>query len=116
MSTLLTEPRPALTTLSEEEGMFQEAVRDFARAEIAPFADQWDRAEALTIRLRDAATNQRLYEGSLYWHMRTDEVTLHLEEEAEWRARIEAGDARPAVSVGVGVLPLPAAAPRTRDV
>lgn len=53
----------------------------------------WGRREALTIRLADAATGQRLYEGSLYWHMRTDELALHLEEEAEWRDRIEAGEA-----------------------
>ena len=31
-----TEPRPALTTLTEEETLFRDAVRDFAAAEIAP--------------------------------------------------------------------------------
>ncbi len=37
----------ALTTLSEEEGMFREAVRDFAESEIAPRVTDMDRAQAL---------------------------------------------------------------------
>ncbi len=44
MSTLLAEARPALTDLSEQERMFQEAVRDFAAAEIAPRVKDMDRA------------------------------------------------------------------------
>jgi len=36
MSTLLTASRPALSDLTEQERMFQEAVRDFAESEIAP--------------------------------------------------------------------------------
>lgn len=47
MSMLLTDPRPALTTLTEEEGMFQEAVRDFARAEIAPKVMEMDEAQKM---------------------------------------------------------------------
>lgn len=47
MSMLLTDPRPALTTLTEEEGMFQEAVRDFARAEIAPKVMEMDEAQQM---------------------------------------------------------------------
>jgi len=37
----------ALSTLSEEEGMFREAVRDFAESEIAPRVTAMDRAQAL---------------------------------------------------------------------
>jgi alkylation response protein AidB-like acyl-CoA dehydrogenase len=37
----------ALSTLSEEEGMFREAVRDFAESEIAPRTTEMDRAQAL---------------------------------------------------------------------
>ena len=40
------EPVPALTTLSEEEEMFREAVRDFAQSEIAPRASEMDRNQA----------------------------------------------------------------------
>jgi alkylation response protein AidB-like acyl-CoA dehydrogenase len=38
---------PALSTLSEEEGMFREAVRDFAESEIAPRVTEMDRNQAL---------------------------------------------------------------------
>jgi len=38
---------PALTTLSEEEAMFREAVRDFAESEIAPLAMGMDQDQAL---------------------------------------------------------------------
>jgi len=38
---------PALTTLSEEENMFREAVRDFAESEIAPRVTAMDRAQAM---------------------------------------------------------------------
>ena len=44
MSTLLTSARPALTELTEQERMFQEAVRDFATAEIAPLVMEMDQA------------------------------------------------------------------------
>jgi alkylation response protein AidB-like acyl-CoA dehydrogenase len=44
MSTLLTSARPALTELTEQERMFQEAVRDFATAEIAPRVMEMDQA------------------------------------------------------------------------
>ena len=37
---------PALTSLSEEEGMFREAVRDFAESEIAPRVAEMDRNQA----------------------------------------------------------------------
>jgi len=47
MSTLLTEPRPALTTLSEEEQMFREAVRDFATSEVAPKVREMDEAQQM---------------------------------------------------------------------
>ena len=39
--------RPALTTLSEEEGMFREAVRDFAESEISPRIKQMDRDQTM---------------------------------------------------------------------
>jgi alkylation response protein AidB-like acyl-CoA dehydrogenase len=38
----------ALSTLSEEEGMFREAVRDFAESEIAPRVTEMDRAQAMS--------------------------------------------------------------------
>ena len=37
----------ALTTLSEEENMFREAVRDFAESEVAPRVTAMDRAQAM---------------------------------------------------------------------
>jgi alkylation response protein AidB-like acyl-CoA dehydrogenase len=40
-------PHLALTTLSEEEGMFREAVRDFAESEIAPRIMQMDRDQTM---------------------------------------------------------------------
>ena len=48
MPTLLTESRPALTDLSEQERMFQEAVRDFAAAEIAPRVQEMDREATMS--------------------------------------------------------------------
>jgi len=44
MSTLLTASRPALSVLTEQERMFQEAARDFANAEIAPKVMEMDEA------------------------------------------------------------------------
>ena len=44
MSTLPTIMRPALSSLTEQERMFQEAVRDFANAEIAPKVMEMDEA------------------------------------------------------------------------
>jgi alkylation response protein AidB-like acyl-CoA dehydrogenase len=44
MPTLLTDARPALSDLTEQERMFQEAVRDFASAEIAPKVQEMDEA------------------------------------------------------------------------
>lgn len=48
------------------------------------------RANALTVRMRNAS-NRMLYEASLYWHMRADEVAEHNAEEAALRALIESG-------------------------
>jgi len=43
MSTTLSEaPKPALTTFSEEEQMFRDAVRDFATSEVAPLVSEMD--------------------------------------------------------------------------
>ncbi|MDX1494366.1 MAG: acyl-CoA dehydrogenase [Longimicrobiales bacterium] len=47
MSTLLTAARPALSELTEQERMFQEAVRDFAQSEIAPKVMEMDEAQQL---------------------------------------------------------------------
>jgi alkylation response protein AidB-like acyl-CoA dehydrogenase len=44
-------PHPALTTLSEEEEMFREAVRDFAESEIAPRVAEMDRNQAFDVDL-----------------------------------------------------------------
>ena len=44
MNTLLTTSRPALSDLTEQERMFQEAARDFANAEIAPKTMEMDEA------------------------------------------------------------------------
>jgi alkylation response protein AidB-like acyl-CoA dehydrogenase len=47
MSTVLSGPRPALTTLSEDEALFRDAVREFAEAELAPRATAMDQAQAM---------------------------------------------------------------------
>jgi alkylation response protein AidB-like acyl-CoA dehydrogenase len=48
MSTVLADmPRPPLTSLSDEEEMFQEAVRDFATSEIAPRVPAMDDAQEM---------------------------------------------------------------------
>ena len=49
MSTLLASARPALTELTEQERMFQEAVRDFATSEIAPKAMEMDEAQQMEV-------------------------------------------------------------------
>jgi alkylation response protein AidB-like acyl-CoA dehydrogenase len=58
--TLLSYSRPALTTLSEQERMFQEAVREFAASEVAPKVTEMDRAQAM-----DPALVRRLFEMGL---------------------------------------------------
>jgi short-chain 2-methylacyl-CoA dehydrogenase len=48
MATTLTDPiRPALTSLSEEEQMFRDAVRDFAASEVAPRVSRMDEAQQM---------------------------------------------------------------------
>jgi len=47
MSTVLTDARPALTTLSDEEQMFRDAVRDFAEAEVQPRIPEMEAAGKL---------------------------------------------------------------------
>ncbi len=54
------EIRPALTTLSDEEQMFREAVRDFSTSEIAPLVSQMDRSQEL-----DAGLLPQLFELGL---------------------------------------------------
>ena len=50
---LLTDTRPALTSLTEQELMFQEAVRDFASTEVAPKVAEMERAQAIDGGLRN---------------------------------------------------------------
>ena len=57
---LLIDARPALTSLTEQERMFQEAVREFATTELAPKVMEMDRAQAI-----DPAIIQRLFELGL---------------------------------------------------
>jgi alkylation response protein AidB-like acyl-CoA dehydrogenase len=60
MSLDLTDARPALTTLSEEERMFQEAARDFAESEVRPKIIEMDRAQAM-----DSEVIRKLFELGL---------------------------------------------------
>jgi len=57
---LLIDTRPALTSLTEQELMFQEAVRDFATTEVAPKVAEMDRAQAM-----DMGLVRRLFELGL---------------------------------------------------
>ena len=57
---LITDTQPALTTLSEQEQMFQEMVRDFATAEIAPKVREMDEAQQI-----DAGIIQQLFDLGL---------------------------------------------------
>ena len=54
------EIRPALTSLSDEEQMFREAVRDFSTSAIAPLVSQMDRSQEL-----DAGLLPQLFELGL---------------------------------------------------
>lgn len=60
MSSVLSDSRPALTLLTEEERMFQDAVRDFAVAEVAPRVAHMDEAQKL-----DPELVQQLFELGL---------------------------------------------------
>jgi len=57
---LYIDTRPALTSLTGQERMFQEAVREFATTELAPKVMEMDRAQAM-----DAGLIQRLFELGL---------------------------------------------------
>ena len=57
MSTVLTDIHPALTTLSQQERMFQEAVRDFATSEIAPKSTAMDASQQM-----DRSVVEQLFE------------------------------------------------------
>src|SRR5688500_6961676 len=59
MPTLTTSPA-ALTTLTDEERLFQEAVREFATDELAPKIMEMERAQAM-----DPAVVSRLFELGL---------------------------------------------------
>ncbi|MEM7787295.1 MAG: hypothetical protein AAF594_06140 [Bacteroidota bacterium] len=54
---------------------------------------EWNRKNALAIRVRRASNNARLYEATMYWHMRPDERAAHEAEEQAWRDAILAGAA-----------------------
>ena len=60
MSSLLGDALPALTTLTDEEQMFRDAVRDFATSEIAPRVMKMDEAEQI-----DADLIPKLFEMGL---------------------------------------------------
>jgi len=47
MTLNLSDARPALTTLTEQEQMFREAARDFAETEVAPKIREMDRAQTM---------------------------------------------------------------------
>ena len=47
MPPILSDARPALSSLSEQERMFQDAVRDFAHSEIAPKTMEMDQAQKM---------------------------------------------------------------------
>jgi len=60
MASVVSGPRHALTLLTEEERMFQDAVRDFAAAEVAPRVARMDEAQKL-----DPELIQQLFELGL---------------------------------------------------
>jgi len=60
MALNLSDTRPALTTLSEQEQMFREAARDFAESEVAPKVIEMDRAQIM-----DPALIRQLFELGL---------------------------------------------------
>lgn len=60
MASILSDTRPALSSLSEQERMFQEAVRDFATSEIAPKVMEMDQAQQM-----DAGIVSQLFELGL---------------------------------------------------
>jgi alkylation response protein AidB-like acyl-CoA dehydrogenase len=60
MSSVLHDARPALTSLTEQEQMFQEAVRDFAASEVAPKVMEMDEAQQM-----DQAIVDQLFELGL---------------------------------------------------
>jgi butyryl-CoA dehydrogenase/short/branched chain acyl-CoA dehydrogenase len=60
MSSVLSDSRPALTHLSDDELMFREAVREFAAAEIAPRVSRMDEAQEI-----DADLITKLFELGL---------------------------------------------------
>lgn len=51
----------------------------------------WDRRESLALRLVRASDGKRLYESTLYWHMKGDEIAAHEAAEAKWRQEIRDG-------------------------
>ncbi|HSG07419.1 MAG TPA: acyl-CoA dehydrogenase [Longimicrobiales bacterium] len=60
MASILTDTRPALTTLTEQESLFQEAIRDFAVAEVSPKAMEMDQTQQM-----DPAIVSQLFELGL---------------------------------------------------
>jgi hypothetical protein len=56
-------------------------------------AESWWREGAMSLRVVRASDNARLYDASLYWHMRLDEVAAHEAEEEAWRTAITGGSA-----------------------
>ncbi|MGD8730022.1 MAG: acyl-CoA dehydrogenase family protein, partial [Gemmatimonadota bacterium] len=60
MTLNLSDARPALTTLTEQEQMFREAAREFAQSEVAPKIMEMDKAQSL-----DPGLIQQLFELGL---------------------------------------------------
>jgi hypothetical protein len=55
--------------------------------------NDWGREGALAVRLMRASDGARLYESTLYWHMKGAEIAAHAAAEQAWRAEIAAGGA-----------------------
>ena len=51
----------------------------------------YNREGALTVSLREAGTDKLVYQASVYWHRRLDEVAEHEQQMEQWRNEIRAG-------------------------
>ena len=66
--------------------------------------NDWNRRGALAVRLVRASDDKRLYESTLYWHMRQDEVEAYEASVAEWQEKIKRQEGYGAfVTLGDGV-------------
>ncbi|HEX8386959.1 MAG TPA: hypothetical protein VF576_12290 [Rubricoccaceae bacterium] len=51
----------------------------------------WNRADALSVRLVRARDGRALYDAAVYWHMRGDELAQHQADEAAWVSSLQSG-------------------------